>query len=126
MTFFHPSVPPPVEPPVRIRAKRWEPRITLLEASGEIDTIAAGALDEHLREHWDPRRYLLLDLSEVTFLCSAGLAVLLAAREKSLLDRVDLRLIATERPVQRLIVLTGLAESLPTYPTLLAALPLQH
>lgn len=115
-----------VEPQLRITVKHWEPSITVLEVAGEIDSVTAATMGEQIQDQFDPRRVLLVDLSEVTFLCSAGLSVLLDSRAKAHVSGVDLRLIATARPVQRLIALTGLEEPLPTYPTLLAALPLQR
>lgn len=126
MMFFQPAEPVFTGPPLRVLVKKWEPAITVLEVIGEVDTVTAPLLDERIAGQWDPQRFLLADLSEVTFLCSAGLSVLLAASEQAQTDDVDLRLIATPRPVQRLLALTGLEAALPIYPTLLAALPLQR
>ncbi|GAB3286238.1 STAS domain-containing protein [Parasphingorhabdus pacifica] len=125
MAGFGPADPQPAGQPLRITIKRWEPTITLLEVAGEVDTVAAAELAERITAQCDPQRFLLVDLSEVTFLCSAGLVVLVESRERARTTGVDLRLIATPRPVQRLIAQAGL-DGLPTYPTLLAALPLQR
>jgi anti-anti-sigma factor len=49
-----------------------------------------------------------LDLSEVTFISSSGLNVLIEANQRSRACGTDMRLIGLSRPVRRALDLTGL------------------
>lgn len=75
---------------------------------GEIDTLTAPALRAQLDEHLPAAHLLVLDLSQVSFLGSAGLAVLVAAKDD--VDRRGhrLRLVCGSRIVTRALEATGL------------------
>lgn len=75
---------------------------------GEIDTLTAPILRARLDEHLSEVGLLVLDLSEVSFLGSAGLAVLVAARDEA--DRLGhrFRLVPGSRIVVRALEATGL------------------
>jgi len=65
---------------------------------------------------------LVLDLTEVGFLASAGLTALLAACREAP-EGTEMRIVASGRATLRPIQLTGLESSLPLYRTLEEALP---
>jgi anti-sigma B factor antagonist len=75
---------------------------------GEVDTLTAPVLRTRLDEHLAEVELLVLDLTDVTFLGSAGLAVLVAAKDEA--DRVGhrLRLVPGSRIVVRALEATGL------------------
>jgi anti-sigma B factor antagonist len=75
---------------------------------GEIDTLTAPVLRTRLDEHLTEVELLVLDLTDVTFLGSAGLAVLVAARDEA--DRHGHRftLVPGSRIVVRALEATGL------------------
>lgn len=75
---------------------------------GEIDTLTAPLLRDQLTEQVATASLLVLDLSDVTFLGSAGLAVLVAAKDDA--DRREhvLRLVPGSRIVTRALQATGL------------------
>jgi len=82
-----------------------------VSAAGDVDGYTApllrAVLDGHLARGCPA---LVVDLSGVEFLGSAGLATLVQA-QKSATDRgIDLRLIATTRAVLRVLEVTGLID----------------
>ena len=80
----------------------------VINVVGEVDTLTAPVLRSRLDEHVGEVELLVLDLSEVTFLGSAGLAVLVAAKDEA--DRYNhrLRLVPGSRIVVRALEATGL------------------
>ena len=74
----------------------------------EIDTLTAPVLRAQLDEHLPTVPLLVLDLSEVTFLGSAGLAVLVAAKDAADARGHTLRLVCGSRIVVRALEATGL------------------
>lgn len=75
---------------------------------GEIDTLTAPVLRAQLDEHLPVSPLLVLDLSQVTFLGSAGLAVLVAAKDEADRRGHRLRLVPGSRIVTRALEATGL------------------
>nr|WP_157608769.1 anti-sigma factor antagonist [Saccharomonospora glauca] len=97
----------------------------VVTVSGEIDLSTRGELAEHLAGALDavsPPQSLVVDLGEVSFLGSAGLALLLDTQDAAVRKGVPLRVVATQRAVRRPIEAVGLAEALPLYPTVESAL----
>ncbi|MFB4296249.1 STAS domain-containing protein [Actinomadura sp. NTSP31] len=99
----------PEPAPLRIGVQH-DGRTTVLRLCGELDLATAGGLHRHitvvLNEH-DPHR-LLLELSELTFTDSSGLAVMVWAHQS--LDRRgrQLRLYHPHPRVLRILHVTGL------------------
>ncbi|MHA6629640.1 STAS domain-containing protein [Pseudonocardia sichuanensis] len=87
---------------------RPEPATVLLSVRGEIDTLTApaftAATDELLAA---PGETLVVDLSEVRFLASSGLAVLISAAHRAEERGLRLRLVVPTRAVRRPIEITG-------------------
>jgi anti-sigma B factor antagonist len=75
---------------------------------GEIDTLTAPVLRGELDEHLPTVPLVVLDLSQVTFLGSAGLAVLVAAKDDAERRGHLLRLVCGSRIVTRALEATGL------------------
>lgn len=75
---------------------------------GEIDTMTAPALRVQLDEYLPTVSLLVLDLSQVGFLGSAGLAVLVAAKDDAERRQHRLRLVCGSRIVTRALEATGL------------------
>jgi anti-sigma B factor antagonist len=65
---------------------------------------------------------LILDLSGITFLGSAGLAVLAEARNLALARAVNVRVVAQSRTVLRPMEVTGLDKVLTVVPDVATAL----
>jgi anti-sigma B factor antagonist len=81
---------------------------TVVHVVGEIDTLTAPVLRAQLDEHLPVVQLLVLDLSDVTFLGSAGLAVLVAAKDAADARSHTLRLVCGSRIVVRALEATGL------------------
>ena len=86
----------------------------VVAAAGDVDASTSKRLEEALKtaEASDARR-IVLDLSEVTFLDSTGLDLLLRAQARSRADSNRLRLVRGPRRVQRVFELTNTEELLP-------------
>ncbi|OLT14618.1 anti-anti-sigma factor [Pseudonocardia sp. CNS-139] len=80
----------------------------VMHVVGEIDTLTAPILRTRLEEQVAEVPLLVLDLSEVSFLGSAGLAVLVAAKDEADRRRHTLRLVPGTRIVTRALEATGL------------------
>ncbi len=81
--------------------------------SGELDLAVANTLAATLEEQQRrARRYVRLDVSDVTFMDATALSVLVDAHFEFLTHRGTLTLIGVRRPVSRLLSLTGLGDVL--------------
>lgn len=80
----------------------------VLHVVGEIDTLTAPLLRDQLVAQVAVAPLLVLDLSDVAFLGSAGLAVLVAAKEDADGRGHALRLVCGSRIVTRALQATGL------------------
>jgi anti-sigma B factor antagonist len=113
------TLPPPPPPPTRERddedlltvaTMHPQPGWVLVKAQGEMDLetspILAAELTEVLQPPFPAR--LGLDLSEVTYISSSGLTVLVELNERSRVCGTDMRLVGLSRPMQRALDLTGL------------------
>lgn len=75
---------------------------------GEVDTLTAPVLKARLDEHLASTRLVVLDLTEVSFLGSAGLAVMVAAQDRAQSLGHTLRVVCGSRIVTRALEATGL------------------
>ncbi len=80
----------------------------VMHVVGEIDTLTAPILRSRLDEQLAEVPLLVLDMSEVTFLGSAGLAVLVAANDEAERHQHRFRLVPGSRIVVRALEATGL------------------
>jgi anti-anti-sigma factor len=108
-----------------VEAEEPAPRTLLLRVRGELDEaggIKLGTvLDEELADHGFSR--ILLDLSRVTLLATAGLSVLQRVRRLCRAQGMHLLLVGTAHPaVHRPLRVTGLLPLFDTRPTVQAAL----
>ncbi|MDQ3885883.1 MAG: STAS domain-containing protein [Actinomycetota bacterium] len=99
-------------------------RVIVVRVRGEVDMVTTPRLHSCLQEQlaMTPRR-LVVDLSEVSFLGSSGLAVLVECLDEARMRGTDLRLVANSREVLRPLTATGLTDLFPTYPDVKSAHP---
>lgn len=82
--------------------------------SGELDLVTAPSLEQALRDaDGRGRGPVILDLGELSFMDSSGLAVVLRAVRRDQADRGRLTVRPGDGPVLRLLKLTGALEWLP-------------
>jgi len=89
--------------------------VVVLRVSGDIDMLTAPVLIDHVRTQLKVRgatRSLVIDLTGVTFLGSAGLAVLAEAHHTATDAEVTVRVVAPSRTVLRPLQVTGLDQLL--------------
>jgi anti-sigma B factor antagonist len=88
-----------------------EDGVVTVTVVGEVDTFTAPVLRSTLDSQLEQSpRELVIDLSGVQFLGSAGLAVLVETQKSARAKEVGLRLIATTRAVTRPLEVTGLID----------------
>lgn len=105
-----------------IRVSRAGGAATVLTVLGEVDVAAAMRLSSAITSHTAARpAILVLDLSEVELLSSAGIAVLLGSTKRSTAV-TRFRIVASSRVVLDPIDVLGLMSILPIYPSLDEAL----
>jgi anti-anti-sigma factor len=85
----------------------------LVRPHGEVDIATAPQLDVKLRELRDSGfDHLVVDLSQVAFLDSSGLRILLAWDDTARNEGLDFELVPGPPPVQRLFDVTGVRDRL--------------
>jgi len=92
-------------------------RVDLVAVDGRVDASTAPQLQDTLRSIFDERRFrVVLDLSEMSYMSSAGLKVLLGAlKEAKRWNRGDLRLAALQTQVHDTLNLVGLLQLFRIY-----------
>jgi anti-sigma B factor antagonist len=94
----------------------------VVHVSGDVDMLTAPVFAQQVRQqlhsHDGEARSLVIDLTGVTFLGSAGLAVLAEARTSAAEQDVALRVVASSRLVLRPLQVTGLDKLLTIVPDL--------
>jgi len=89
----------------------------VLGVNGEVDMGTAPELEESIKDALERGpKVLVVDLSGVTFLASAGMSVLIGGNQQAA-DRTSLRLVATGNATLRPMELTGIAEEFAIHPT---------
>lgn len=94
----------------------------VVSVAGEVDLVTVASLRAEITECLrTPPSVLVIDLSAVGFLGSAGLSALLDTHRESA-PEVDVRIVANQRVVLRTLQLTGVDELLPPFDTVEQAL----
>jgi anti-sigma B factor antagonist len=110
----------------RISARQVDPDVLLVAIAGDLDVLTVAQTTTFLTQATAVTpRHLILDLSEVTFLTSSGIGLLVAVSENRTYGQLHLLGVLDNRPVQRplgLIGLLGLFDLAPDLDTLLAQL----
>jgi len=104
-----------------IKAEHQE-KVTIVVLSGEIDALSASKvaafLDRQLRAG---KNQLVADLSQLSFMSSAGLRALLAALKETRHQKGDLRLAAARDNVHEVLKMSGFTGLFQVFPTVEAA-----
>lgn len=104
--------------PLGVRTGTTPAGTCVVAVAGEVDLATAPQLDAALTGLLSAgRERVVLDLSEVTFLASRGIAVLIDAHERAVDRGVELHLVVTRPQVHRILEMTGLLAVLPWHAT---------
>jgi anti-sigma B factor antagonist len=112
--------------PIDTVTTRPRPDVVLLTVDGELDTLTAPRLAAELDAALDVAlaegATVVVDLSEVTFLASSGLAVLVEGARRAAPSPGRLHLVVASRAVTRPLEVTGADTLFPTHADVAAAL----
>lgn len=98
---------------------RTEGRWGVIEVQGEVDMFTAPKLREALVTTADQGQYfIIVDLTKVSFMDSTGLGTLVAGLKRVKENEGTLSLVCSNRPVLRVLSITGLTNVFPIHETL--------
>ena len=86
--------------------------LVTLEITGRLDTTTAPNLDSAIKELSDDAKELILDMSGVEYISSAGIRVLLGAYKKMNLNQGTMRIEKANDEVFEVFEMTGLLDML--------------
>ena len=93
-------------------------RVTLLEISGRVDSANSGQLGEALSTQIDAGHHqVVLDLSRMDYISSAGLRELVAALKRIRAINGDIRIAAPSERIREVLNIAGLDSVFQVYPT---------
>ena len=96
---------------------------TVVHVAGEIDVYTAPALREELAAQQEAGPiHLVVDLTDVPFMDSTGLGVLVGALKRARTTGGDLRLVIDQEKVLKVFRITALTQVFPIFETVDAAL----
>lgn len=113
---------PRAEQTIELSVRQPAPGATVLAVSGEVDMVSAPALREALVDGLRDGGTFVVDMTGVTFLGSAGLAVLVEAARRAPQENAAFKVVATARAVTRPLEATGLGEVFSLHPSVDSAL----
>lgn len=97
--------------------------VAVVSVSGSIDAFTASELTDYLHNKIDSGHYkVVVDLSEVDFMSSAGLRSILMALKETRRNDGDLRLAGAQAGVEKVLRMSGFNMILKSLPTLEEAL----
>jgi anti-sigma B factor antagonist len=99
-----------------------EPAATVVHVAGEIDLDSEPDLRDLVMRALLGESPVVVDLSEVSFIDSAGLRLLVDAHAEAAAKRLSLRIVEGQGRVRRVLEIAGLREHLAVFPTVAAAL----
>ena len=106
---------------LRVTVETRDPAV-ILEVAGEVDMVTATQLEQSIGSVLESRPpTLVVDLSKVEFLASAGMNVLLSTREVAG-EATRFRVVATGNATLRPLRIAGLTEYIAVFESLDAAL----
>jgi anti-anti-sigma factor len=105
---------------------RLEPEIRgtnlIVAVSGDLDIVTSPQLDDYLTQAGREHRHIILDLSGVEFMDTSSLAVIVSHWKKLASQGGTLALAGARYRYTKTLWITGLADRLPLYDTVDAAL----
>ena len=102
--------------------ERWIDRVAVVAVSGVVDMLTSSQLETAINRALDQKpSTVVIDFTDVEFLASAGMGVLVAAHDKAG-SEVAISVVADGPATSRPLKLVGIADIVSMYPTLDGAL----
>jgi anti-sigma B factor antagonist len=102
---------------------RDEGEVSVVSAAGELDMLGTPRFRQVLQAQLGRQlRLLVIDLDDLTFMGSSGLAVLVEAHEWAKSSGITLRVVASTPAVRRPLSVTALDRIIPVFPSLAEAM----
>ncbi|GJF09464.1 anti-sigma factor antagonist [Mycolicibacterium cyprinidarum] len=102
--------------------ERWIDRVAVVAVSGVVDMLTSSQLETAINGALDQKpSTVVIDFTDVEFLASAGMGVLVAAHDKAG-SEVAISVVADGPATSRPLKLVGIADIVSMYPTLDGAL----
>ena len=99
---------------MELEIKNQSDQITHLALRGRLDTAGVGQVELRFTAHTVPRaKPLLVDMSEVTYIASLGLRMLLTVAKALNLRGVKMVLLSPQPAVQQVLSLSGFDQLIP-------------
>lgn len=96
----------------------WLDQVAVVGVSGEVDMLTAPRVESTIKSCLKRRpTALIIDLTNVKFLASQGMSVLIATRENAA-PEIDVFVVADGPATSRPLKLVGVTELVPVYSTL--------
>ena len=90
--------------------------VLVMDIDGRVDSITAITLGEHLLAAWEQDKHnIVLDLSDVDYITSAGLREIMSAVDRAKKGGGDLRLATPSERVSEVLELTGFIHHLGVF-----------
>lgn len=87
----------------------------VVSPQGQLDALTGPVLNEHFKEQLADNKNLVLDLSSIDFVSSAGLRVLLGTVKDARRQSGDLRLAAVNADVKKVLSVSGFDRLMKIY-----------
>ena len=108
----------------KISSEQHSSGATVIAVAGELDLRSSAVLRSSIIAAIEGgARHVILDMSAVTFIDSAGLGALVSGLRRLRTVDGELTLVCAERSIVRIFEITGLDWVFPLHPTLADALP---
>jgi anti-anti-sigma factor len=109
---------------IRMREELPDDGTAVAVLDGELDASSVGQVAVKLRRMVENRQHrLIVDLTNVTYLDSAGINLLFAVGGEVRARQQELHLVvAPDSPIRRMLVIVGADRSFPVHPSLAEAL----
>ena len=100
----------------------YQDQVAVVTVAGSIDALTSGEVSSHLANQISQGyRQLLLDLSQVEYMSSAGLRAIMDGLKASRQAGGDLRLAAPQPGVEKVLRMAGFPSIMKSYPSLAEA-----
>jgi anti-anti-sigma factor len=102
---------------------KQEKQLAVVAITGSVDALTSREVTRFLSQQiGDGKKDIVVDLSQVDFMSSAGLRAILAALKESRQQGGDLSLAGAQHGVDKVLKMSGFTNILKTYPTVAEAI----